>query len=335
MKQKMKWRVVKYSILSYFVLILFLFMVALFPQMDEVDIALTIDVPYVIVRELEGEFGSSFPYYLATAAMDLSCDWESYKEERYIETLRTYNQRMLNDQYSYDDNFKTYFDIYQQAYGDIECFVIAKETYEKKIKKRVKVKYTDSNGKTKTKYKTEYEYEVRLRTPSYDVYDDFGAERNYKEQTRHKGNDTIAAEMTPLVSMTGGVLERVGWNEHGGYRIGVRAPSGAYFYYAHMEEYGWEIEEGDLEQGDRIKPGQLLGYVGDTGYGPEGTEGKFVNHLHLQIGVKLEDYEGDFWVNPYNAMMFREDEKKILDVYDDEDYPEIITNKEYKKWYKD
>ncbi len=335
MKVRAKLKIVKIIMCGYFILVLFLFIMALFPQMDEVDIALSIDVPYLIIRELEEEFGSSFPYYMAAAAIDLSCDWEIYNEENYIETLKTYNQKMLNDQYAYDEGFKTYVDIYKQAYGDIECFVIPQETYEKKVKKRIKVKYTDSNGKVKYKYKYEYEYEVRLRTPYYKVYDDFGAERNYKEQTKHKGNDTIADEMTPLVSMTDGVLERVGWNEHGGWRIGVRATSGAYFYYAHMEEYGWEIEEGDLEQGDKIKAGQLLGYVGDTGYGPVGTEGQFVNHLHLQIGVKIDDYEGDFWVNPYNAMMFKENEMKILDVYDDEDHPEIITRKEYKKWYKD
>lgn len=307
----------------------------LVPNYDEVDMALAMDVPYEIIRELDEEFGSNFPYYMATAATELSGDWEAYKEENYIEVLRGYNQKMLNDQYAYDDTYKTYVDVYQQAYGDIECFVIPMESYEKKKKKRVKVKYTDANGNTRTKYKYEYEYEVRLRSPGYRIYDDFGAERNYKERTRHKGNDTIADEGVPLISMTDGVLERVGWNEHGGWRIGVRAPNGAYFYYAHMEEYGWEIAEGDLQQGDKIKAGQLLGYIGDTGYGPPGTEGKFVNHLHLQIGVKIEDYEGDFWVNPYNAMKFREDEQLILDLYDDEDYPEVITYKEYKKWYTD
>lgn len=335
MKVRKKLKIIKYILSGYLLMILFLFIIAVFPQMDEVDIALSIDVPYDIIREVEEKFGGSFVYYLAAASSDLSCDWEAYREENYIDVLKTYNMRQLNDLYTYDDTYKMLVDVYQQAYGDIECFVIPKYTYEKKIKKRIKEKYTDSNGKTKTKYTYEYEYEVRLRTPSYKVYDDFGAERNYKEQTKHKGNDTIADEGVPLVSMTDGVLERVGWNEHGGYRIGVRATNGAYFYYAHMEEYGWEIAEGDLRKGDRIKAGQLLGYIGDTGYGPERTEGKFVNHLHLQIGVKLEDYEGDFWVNPYNAMMMKEDEKKILDLYDDEDYPEIITYKQYKKWYKD
>lgn len=313
----------KKKILIAIVVALLLIPPLLLSSVDEVDLALSIDVPYQILQEIEEEFGSQWIYFLSIASIDVEYDWQVYEDDNYLEKLKTYNMKLLRDMYRYDDEYKTLFDTYQQAYGDIECFTIPRVTYEKKKK------VINEDGTKST------EWIVRLKTPRYTVYDDFGAERNYKEQTRHKGNDTIADEMTPLVSMTDGVLERVGWNEHGGWRIGVRAPSGAYFYYAHMEEYGWEIEEGDLRQGDRIKAGQLLGYIGDTGYGPEGTEGKFVNHLHLQIGVKLEDYEGDFWVNPYNAMKFREDDKKILDVCGDDERPEIISNKKFRKLYED
>jgi murein DD-endopeptidase MepM/ murein hydrolase activator NlpD len=302
-KKRTAWKIIKYYVVGYFLLIAFLFIVAIFPQRDEVEIALVIDVPYEIVKEIESAFGSTYPYYMAIAAIDLACDWESYKEENYIQTLKTYNQRMLNDLYSYDDSFKAYVDIYQQAYGDIKNFVVPTITYWHPV-----MVMNEDGSKSTIWIPT-------LVMPSYQVYDDFGAERNYKELTRHKGNDTIADVMTPLVSMTDGVLERVGWNEHGGWRIGVRAPSGAYFYYAHMEKYGPDIKDGFLKQGDRISAGQLLGYVGDTGYGPVGTQGKFVNHLHLQIGVKLEDYDGDFWVNPYNPMMLREDVKSNIDIY--------------------
>ncbi|MBN2794472.1 MAG: M23 family metallopeptidase [Clostridia bacterium] len=312
LKKKLIWIKLSLPILIFFIIILF--GVSLFPRMDEVDVALEIDVPFMVIRAVEDEFDDSFPYYLAMAAENLSFDWDDFLEDAYIEELKDYNMRMLNDLYSYDEEYRNLVDVYQQAYGDIECYVIPRITYEYKSKKRT---------------------EVRLKTPSHTVYNDFGAERNYKEVTKHKGNDTIADEGVPLVSMTDGVLERIGWNEHGGWRIGIRAPSGAYFYYAHMEEYCDEIEEGDLSQGDRIKAGQLIGYVGDTGYGPEGTEGQFVNHLHLQIGVKMKGFDGDFWVNPYNAMRFKEDEKVILDFYDDEERPDIITRKEFKKWYED
>ena len=59
---------------------------------------------------------------------------------------------------------------------------------------------------------------------------------------------------------------------------GIRAPQGAYFYYAHLDSYA------DIEEGDQVKAGELLGYMGDTGYSKvEGTTGNFPVHLHLGI----------------------------------------------------
>ena len=50
-----------------------------------------------------------------------------------------------------------------------------------------------------------------------------------------------------------------------------------------------------VKEGDKVKKGQLLGFVGDTGYGPVGTSGVMAPHLHFGM------YEGDFMraVNPY------------------------------------
>ena len=65
----------------------------------------------------------------------------------------------------------------------------------------------------------------------------------------------------PVVSMTDGVVTEKGWLEKGGWRIGITAPTGAYFYYAHLDSYA------ELEKGDPVKAGDLLGYMGDSGYG--------------------------------------------------------------------
>lgn len=77
----------------------------------------------------------------------------------------------------------------------------------------------------------------------------------------------------PVVSMTDGVVTEKGWLEKGGWRIGITAPTGAYFYYAHLDSYA------ELEKGDPVKAGDLLGYMGDSGYGEEGTTGEFPVHL--------------------------------------------------------
>ncbi len=106
----------------------------------------------------------------------------------------------------------------------------------------------------------------------------------------------------PVVSMTDGVVEKMGWLELGGWRIGIRAPHGGYFYYAHLSSYA------DLEIGDTVSAGEFLGFMGDTGYGTtEGTCGKFPVHLHL--GIYLDINGQEISVNPYFVLKFTEDSR--------------------------
>ena len=88
-----------------------------------------------------------------------------------------------------------------------------------------------------------------------------GAARDYGGKRKHLGTDIIDVHnkrgSIPIVSMTDGIVEQMGWNEKGGWRVGIRAPSGAYFYYAHLDSYSSEISEGK-----EIKSGQCLGYMG-------------------------------------------------------------------------
>ncbi len=126
----------------------------------------------------------------------------------------------------------------------------------------------------------------------------FGGERG------HEGTDVMASRNErghyPVVSMTDGVVEKVGWLKLGGYRIGVRSPSGGYFYYAHLYDYAKEFKEGD-----EVAAGELLGFMGDSGYGEEGTVGKFDVHLH--VGIYLNDADGEeISVNPYWVLRWLE-----------------------------
>ena len=128
-------------------------------------------------------------------------------------------------------------------------------------------------------------------------------ERTYRGERGHEGTDIMPSRnergVLPVVSMTDGVIQNKGWLELGGYRIGVRSPHGAYFYYAHLDSYA------DLEVGDEVKAGELLGFMGDTGYSNvEGTTGKFPVHLHLGIYVFREGKE--ISVNPYPALKYVE-----------------------------
>ncbi len=105
----------------------------------------------------------------------------------------------------------------------------------------------------------------------------------------------------PVISISDGTVEKIGWLEQGGWRIGIRTESGAYLYYAHLYSYA-----PDLKQGDKVKAGSLLGYMGDSGYGKqENTVGNFAVHLHLGIYIRTDHYE-ELSVNPYWILKYLE-----------------------------
>lgn len=126
--------------------------------------------------------------------------------------------------------------------------------------------------------------------------DGYGEGRSYGGKRRHEGIDIMSSsgKRGELIvqSVSDGVVEQLGWLELGGYRIGVRSPSGLYYYYAHLDSY-----EKGLKKGDKIHAGQALGRMGDSGYGTEGTRGKFAVHLHF--GIYYDDGTEEKSLNPY------------------------------------
>ena len=60
-------------------------------------------------------------------------------------------------------------------------------------------------------------------------------------------------------------------------------------------------DEEDFTPGDRVQAGEILGFMGNTGYGQEGTSERFPVHLHL--GIYITTPEGqDISVNPYHVL---------------------------------
>lgn len=89
----------------------------------------------------------------------------------------------------------------------------------------------------------------------------------------HQGNDLFAAHGTPLIAAENGVLERVGVGSLGGNKLWVVGDSGTEYYYAHLAAFAPGIHDGQ-----RVRAGELVGYVGDTG-NAKGTS----PHLHFEI----------------------------------------------------
>ena len=72
-----------------------------------------------------------------------------------------------------------------------------------------------------------------------------------------------------------------------------------YAYYAHLDSY-----RDGLSAGDRVKAGETLGYVGNSGYGEEGTKGKFDVHLHF--GMYMDIAGKEVSINPYEILRYLE-----------------------------
>lgn len=145
----------------------------------------------------------------------------------------------------------------------------------------------------------------REETPDITYGDGWQQKRTYGGERGHEGCDimgnTRERGFYPVVSISDGVIEKMGWLEQGGWRIGIRTESGLYLYYAHLYSYA-----DGLAQGDTVRAGELLGYMGDSGYGKqENTVGNFEVHLHVGMYLKTDHYE-ELSVNPYWILRFLE-----------------------------
>lgn len=103
------------------------------------------------------------------------------------------------------------------------------------------------------------------------LVDSWGAARGGERS--HEGIDIFAERGTPVTSTTRGVVGAVRERGLGGRQVWVRGPGLENHYYAHLDDWA----EG-LAAGDVVLPGDLLGYVGDSG-NARGTP----PHLHYGI----------------------------------------------------
>ncbi len=145
-------------------------------------------------------------------------------------------------------------------------------------------------------------------------YDTWGEERTFGGNRTHEGCDLMGdwyAEGTyPVLSMTDGVVEHLGWLKLGGRRGGLRAQSGLYNNSADLHSYAPGLAEGDF-----VKAGQRLGLMGSTGYSTvPGTRGNFPAHLHVGMYRPLGDGR-DKSFNPYPWLCALRDDCVVTESY--------------------
>ncbi len=117
------------------------------------------------------------------------------------------------------------------------------------------------------------------------LYDSFGDPRGGGR--KHEGIDIMAPRETPVRSPVDGWVSRRGMRRLGGITISVIGPAGHRHYFAHLERWA------DLKQGDRVRAGDIVGYVGDSGNARGGP-----THLHYAIYPERGGV-----INPYPLLL--------------------------------
>lgn len=163
----------------------------------------------------------------------------------------------------------------------------------------------------------------------YSHFDDFGNSRSYGFKRKHFGHDLMVGVGTPVVSIESGIVEAMGWNQYGGWRIGIRSfDKKRYYYYAHLRKD--RPYAAGLYVGKAVKAGDVIGYTGRTGYSrKENVNNIDTPHLHVGMQLifdeKLKDSPNQIWVDMYNICKLLQ--KNKCKVYKDEE------TKEYYRAY--
>uniref|UniRef100_UPI003F864D6E M23 family metallopeptidase n=1 Tax=Candidatus Pelagibacter sp. TaxID=2024849 RepID=UPI003F864D6E len=87
----------------------------------------------------------------------------------------------------------------------------------------------------------------------------------------HRGTDFAAPSGTPIMASGDGIITKVGWCGGGGNCVKIKHNKTYQTIYAHMSKFS-----GLAKKGNRVKQGQIIGFVGSTGKstGP---------HLHYEV----------------------------------------------------
>ena len=147
-------------------------------------------------------------------------DFSKYKES----DLKAISEKLSNgDKISDITKDMNYYSYYREAYGAVLDGFLGEYTE----------KSTDKDGKiTETKKYGLKVYSPIAKTFPYSHFDDFGASRTYGYKRQHLGHDMMAAVGTPVIAVESGTVEIMGWNQYGGWRVGIRSADKKRYYYS-------------------------------------------------------------------------------------------------------
>ena len=192
-----------------------------------------------------------------------------------------------------------YYDYYKEAYGAVLAQYVGDYVFLE----------TDDAGNTvETKGYGLKAFSPIARGFPYSDYDDFGASRSYGYNRPHLGHDMMGQTGTPIIAVESGQVECLGWNQYGGWRIGIRSfDKKRYYYYAQLRQ-NYPYAEG-LQEGKTVAAGHVIGYMGHTGY--SATENvNNIDETHLHFGIQLifdesqKEGNNEIWIDCYALVRF-------------------------------
>ena len=150
----------------------------------------------------------------------------------------------------------------------------------------------------------------------YSHCDDFGVGRSFGFARKHLGHDLMGSRGTPIIAVEGGVVEAMGWNRYGGWRIGIRSFDGRrYYYYAHLQK-DHPFAEG-LAVGDQVQAGDVIGFMGRTGYSDKENVNN-IETVHLHFGMQLifeenqKECLSEIWIDVYDIVKLLESHRSSV-----------------------
>lgn len=135
---------------------------------------------------------------------------------------------------------------------------------------------------------------------------DFHEPRGATGEREHIGIDIFAEKMTPVVAAVDGTITSVATSKTPwGYSLTIKGKDGFRYRYFHLNNDTPGTDDGkggrknayarDIRSGKKVKQGDHLGYVGDSGNAEETP-----SHLHFEI---LRRSSGKTALNPFNALV--------------------------------
>lgn len=112
------------------------------------------------------------------------------------------------------------------------------------------------------------------------------------EGSGHNAIDIMASQGTAVLAAAKGKIVRLFRSDKGGNTIyQTSIDQKLVFYYAHLDRYAVDLKEGQM-----VRQGETIGYVGDTGNARAGNY-----HLHFAIWIITDPKR--YWdganINPY------------------------------------